>query len=70
MIDLLKKNIKSAGPEAIASKHQVCVEGKKINNNKRENQAKKDSFNHEGLPTKKIIYNCFLLISNFTCIHF
>ena len=60
MINLLKKNIKSAGPEAIASKHQVCVEGKKINNNKREDQAK-DSFDHEGLPTKKIIYNFFFV---------
>ena len=43
MIDFLNKNIKSAGPEAIGSKtYKVCVDGEKINNSKRGDQAKID----------------------------
>ena len=50
----MNKYIKSAGPEAISSKtYELCVDGKKINNSKRGDQAKIDLFVHKGSPTKK-----------------
>ena len=54
IIDFLNKYIKNAGPGAIAFKtYEVCVDGKKINNSKRGDQAKMDLFGNKGPPTKK-----------------